>query len=152
MSNELTEAEQFRVMHYGGIAELIRAFHAQFGDEVYKTVEKVNGEKALADWQEKAKKNGSNSIEDILKLLWEPLKNEGFQYEEEKTATGYQMKCTYCPIVDLAKYLGITKEAFHMFCGSDFYIVEGFNPKIGLKRTKTLMQGDDCCDHFYYMK
>jgi len=39
-----------------------------------------------------------------------------------------------------------------MFCQNDFYIAEGFNSKIGLKRTKTLMEGHDCCDHFYYMK
>ena len=88
-----------------------------------------------------------------IKLLWEPLKNEGFQYEIiGKTETGVQLKCTYCPIVDLVKYCGITKEALQMFCQNDFYITEGFNSKIVLKRTKTLMEEHDCCDHFYYMK
>jgi len=153
MSNEMTEEQKFRVMHYGEIARLIKSFHEKFGDEVYEVVEKINGEKALNEWKSIAEKNGSNSIEDLIKLLWEPLKNEGFKFEEiKKTEAGVQLKCTYCPIVDLAKYLGITKEALHMFCQNDFYIAEGFNPKIVLKRTKTLMSGHDCCDHFYYMK
>jgi hypothetical protein len=26
---------------------------------------------------------------------------------------------------------------------------EGYNPRIAFKRTKTLMEGDDYCDHFY---
>jgi predicted ArsR family transcriptional regulator len=152
MSNEMTEAQKFRVMHFTGMAELIRGLHEKFGDEVYKAVAKLNGDKAFNEWKEIAQKNGNNSIDELIKLLWEPLKNEGFQYEIEKTETGVQFKCTYCPIVDLAKHCGIIKEALHMFCQNDFYIAEGFNPKIGLKRTKTLMEGHDCCDHFYYMK
>jgi len=153
MSNELTEAQKYRVMHFTEMAELIRGLHEKFGDEVYKTVAKLNGDKAFNEWKEITQKKGNNSIDDLIKLLWEPLKNEGFQYEIiGKTETGVQLKCTYCPIVDLAKYCGITKEALHMFCQNDFYIAEGFNSKIGLKRTKTLMEGHDCCDHFYYMK
>jgi predicted ArsR family transcriptional regulator len=153
MSNELTEAQNFRVMHYTGMAELIRGLHEKFGDEVYKTVAKLNGDKAFNEWKGIAEKNGNNSIDELIKLLWEPLKNEGFQYEVvEKNEAGVQLKCTYCPIVDLAKHFGITKEGLHMFCQNDFYIAEGFNPKIGLKRTKTLMEGHDCCDHFYYVK
>ena len=152
MSNEMTEEQKFRVMHYTEIARLIKCFHEIFGDEVYKIVAKLNGEKALNEWKSIAEKNGNNSIDELIKLLWEPLKKEGFQYEVEKTEAGVQFKCTYCPIVDLAKYLGITKEGLHMFCQNDYYIAEGFNPKIGLKRTKTLMEGHDCCDHFYYMK
>lgn len=42
--------------------------------------------------------------------------------------------------------------ANYIFCAGDPYIVEGFNPKMGFKRTKTLTLGDDCCDHFYYYK
>lgn len=35
-------------------------------------------------------------------------------------------------------------------CQQDFASAKAQNPRIGLKRTKTLMQGDDCCDHIYY--
>ena len=152
MSNELTEAQKFRVMHYTEMAELIRSFYEKFGEEAYRTVAKLNGDKAFNEWKKIAEQNGNNSIDELIKLLWEPLKGQGFQYEVEKTEAGVQFKCTYCPIVDLAKHCGITKEALHMFCQNDFYIAESFNSKIGLKRTKTLMEGHDCCDHFYYMK
>ena len=33
-----------------------------------------------------------------------------------------------------------------IICCSDYAYCRGFNPKIKLTRTKTLMQGDDCCD------
>ena len=37
-------------------------------------------------------------------------------------------------------------------CSVDECIATTFNPQIGFRRTKTLMQGDEYCDHFYYMK
>jgi predicted ArsR family transcriptional regulator len=134
------------------MAKLIRSLKEKFGDEVYETIAKQNGEKAFAEWKGISEKNGNNSIEELIKLLWEPLKNEGWEYEMEKTESGFQFKCTRCGLFDLAKHFGITDEAFYMFCKSDPYIAEGFNSKIGLKMTKTLMEGHDCCDHFYYMK
>ncbi|MFW9789019.1 MAG: L-2-amino-thiazoline-4-carboxylic acid hydrolase, partial [Candidatus Thorarchaeota archaeon] len=38
------------------------------------------------------------------------------------------------------------------FCNEDEHIVAGFNPSIKFSRTKTLMEGHDCCDHCYVMK
>jgi predicted ArsR family transcriptional regulator len=152
MANELTEVQKLRVSHYTEMAKLVRAFKEKYGEEAYQIVIKQNGERAFTEWKNISEKNGSNSIEDLIKCLWEPLKKEGFDYEVEKTEAGFQMKCTRCGLYDLAKHFGITEEAFYMICECDPYIAEGFNPKIGFRRTKTLMQGHDCCDHFYYMK
>ena len=37
-------------------------------------------------------------------------------------------------------------------CHPDFAVASGFNPKLKLIRTKTLMQGHDCCNHRYVME
>jgi len=37
-------------------------------------------------------------------------------------------------------------------CYPDFAVANAFNPKLKLVRTKTLMQGHDCCDHRYVME
>jgi hypothetical protein len=34
-------------------------------------------------------------------------------------------------------------------CHADFALPQGFNHKIRLVRTKTLMEGHDCCNHRY---
>ncbi len=152
MSEGLTREQELRMQHSAEMAQLIRAFKERFGDEAYQVAAQLNGNKAFSEWRELAKKSENNSIESLINLLWEPLRAQGFEYEVFKTDAGYQMKCTRCGFYEMAKYCGITEEAFYMICEADAYIAEGFNPNIGFKRTKTLMQGHDCCNHFYYYK
>ncbi len=84
--------------------------------------------------------------------MWEPLRLKGFEFTYENKDNGVQFKCVKCPIYELAKEIGATDWLYHHTCSADPFIVEGFNPKIGFKRKKTLMQGDECCDHFYFIK
>jgi hypothetical protein len=37
-------------------------------------------------------------------------------------------------------------------CYPDYAVASGFNPKLKLVRTKTLMQGHECCNHRYVME
>ena len=152
MSDELTAEQKSRIHHLTETAKLIRVFKAHYGEEAYRVAAKHFGEKALAVWKQIGEKSDDRSIEALIQYLWEPLRQEGFEYESIETDTGVQMKCTRCGLYDLAKHYGIEKEIFYHSCETDPYITEGFNPNIGFKRTKTLMQGDDCCDHFYYYK
>jgi hypothetical protein len=45
--------------------------------------------------------------------------------------------------------LGIPELGTSLSCARDFALINGFNPNITLKRTKTLMEGADCCDFRY---
>ena len=38
------------------------------------------------------------------------------------------------------------------FCDCDEPLAKAFNPNIAFKRTKTLMESDDTCDHVFYLK
>ncbi len=37
-------------------------------------------------------------------------------------------------------------------CEGDEPAVRSFNPKLGFSRTKLLMDGDDCCDHCFFVR
>lgn len=39
-----------------------------------------------------------------------------------------------------------------LVCDSDYAAAEGFNPKMRMIRSKTLMQGHDCCNHRYVLE
>ncbi|MBR3508002.1 MAG: L-2-amino-thiazoline-4-carboxylic acid hydrolase [Lachnospiraceae bacterium] len=74
-----------------------------------------------------------------------------------KMSTGYEIKnlqvnenkcfmdVTGCPLYDKAKELG-TPEAIQMICCMDKEYMNGFRG-INYKRTKSVAEGDDCCDY-----
>ncbi len=132
--------------------DLLYALKKRYGEEVFQIVEKVECEKAIMEWQHHAKQNADTSIESLICLLWEPLKEKGFEFTSEVKGNGIQMKCTRCPIYEMAKEMKATDLMYYHTCSTDECIASAFNPQIGFKRTKTLMQGDDYCDHYYYMK
>jgi predicted ArsR family transcriptional regulator len=91
----------------------------------------------------------TNDIQGLIDFLWTPLVQEGFEFTYEGNEQGYQMHVTKCPIADIAKALKLEKWGFIFHCMGDAAICEGYNPEIRFTRTKTLMEGDAYCDHFY---
>jgi predicted ArsR family transcriptional regulator len=152
MSTDLTPEQKMHEQLMTQKAWLLKIMKEHFGEQAYEVFVKAMGEQVSVQWRKIAEECGDNSIEALIKHLWEPLREHGFEYTMEVTESGYQMNCIKCPQYDLAKHNGITEQMFYMACASDPFIAEGFNPNIGFKRTKTLVQGDSCCDHFYYYK
>jgi hypothetical protein len=123
-----------------------RDFGSEFDDKALEALAENVREDAAA-W---AKREGISTPEDIVRSMWEGW-TEG-EFTIERTDVGIQINCTKCPIAD--SYLAIDRaEAGLLFqCSEDPHIVEGTNPNMKFRRTKTLMAGDDCCDHFYSME
>jgi predicted ArsR family transcriptional regulator len=134
------------------IAAILDWLEADLGDEVAESIDRMVARDMHVEWSQLAEKEGSNTIDDLVRLLWEPMQEMGVAYTVEKTDEGVQMCVTQCPFADFARQTDNAKWAYRLYCASDPHIVAGFNPQIGFRRTKTLVEGGDCCDHFYYMK
>lgn len=132
------------------LRELLHEWEEHYGPEVNTIVEDIVAERTRAQWASYAEGRKSTTIDDLVQLLWEPF-TEG-EFTMEKTEDGIQIYCTYCPIAEVFKEIGKEEYGFILFCATDPYIVEGFNPDIEFRRTKTLMNGDSCCDHYYCVK
>ena len=76
----------------------------------------------------------------------------GLEYTSKKEGNGIRMNCTKCPFAD--PYIKVHGEdwGFIFHCGNDEPLTRGFNEKIGFERTKTIMEGDEVCDHYYFYK
>lgn len=133
-------------------AVLLNSLKGRFGPEVINVVARVVAERTQQEWSELARSSENNTIDDLIQLLWEPLRAIGYEFAIDHRGDGVQIRCTVCPVYNMARELGVVEWGYHFHCAKDPQIVEGFNPKIGFRRTKTLMEGYDCCDHFYYMK
>ena len=70
----------------------------------------------------------------------------------EDTNRKFAVKITKCRYADFYRGHGEPGIGYAMHCALDFGEAEAFSSDIILKRTKTLMQGDSCCDHCYERK
>ena len=134
---------------------LLNQFEARYGEDFVGMLDTLLGESTRRDWARTAAGRPTQDISDLIDLLWMPLRAQGFDFTIDERSTSVQFHCTKCPVADLAKTLP-GKDApgwmYRMFCRGDYAIVEGFNPKMRFQRTKTLMLGDDECDHLYSME
>jgi hypothetical protein len=56
---------------------------------------------------------------------------------------------TRCRYTELYEKMGLLQLGVIFSCGRDFALIKGFNEKIILKRTQTIMEGAPYCDFRY---
>jgi hypothetical protein len=150
--DRLTELNWKKPWKEPNIIKQLDKLYEKFGENVIKVIEIVSAENCRREWASIASRVKVHTIEKLIKLLWEPSIERGCKYMMKVYEDGIQVICTYCPYYELAKKINGEKWIYSLWCKADPYIVEGFNPEIGFKRTKTLMKGRDCCNHFYYIQ
>ena len=122
---------------------------SKFGEEsVIAVLDQIIYANCKRNW-EHVGQEGENSFDRFLQLLWEPLRESGFEYSFVTHGNKTTFCVTTCPMYDLAKKIGAEKWLYHLVCLTDEPTITGFNPKIIFSRTKTLMQGYSGCDHCY---
>jgi len=133
---------------------LINAFIRELGQEktkniVREVIESLARE-AGAQLKEQA---GGNSLAHFMEAtaLW----REDDAYEEElleQTEKKLSYNITRCRYAEMYKEIGYGELGFYLSCSRDFALIEGFNPKISLTRTQTIMEGADYCDFRYELE
>lgn len=143
---------QAHLFHSREKVALLDALKARFGPGVAETVARTAAEEAFRTWRAIGEAQSDRSAEQLVRLLWEPLRAKGFVFEAASAPGEVRLRCTRCPIAEMARALGDREWLFHLACGIDEAIARGFNPALALRRTRTLMEGHPCCDHVYFME
>lgn len=127
---------------------LIKAFIQEVGrDRGLAIVGTVIKSLAFESGVQMAKQIGGNSLADFAKAssVW----GKGGAHETEQlelSETRYDFNITRCRYAEMYKDLGMADLGFILSCSRDFELVAGFNSKMTLVRTKTIMEGYDHCD------
>ena len=69
----------------------------------------------------------------------------------EDTSTAFETKITECIWAEVFGEANAADIGYAAICHPDFAAARAFNPTLKLIRTKTLMQGHDCCNHRWVM-
>jgi hypothetical protein len=127
---------------------LIRAYAEEIGEERAMAIAKeVITKLAREHGAQLAQMVGGNSLEHLSKVD-KIFSSDNCQDIEilEATKTKSVYNITRCAYVDMYRALGMADLGYVLSCGRDFELIKGFNPKMKLRRTKTIMEGYDYCD------
>ncbi len=96
---------------------------------------------------------GQPSLEHFIALqpLW--TKGDALRIETlRKDETRYDFNVTRCRYAEMYKAMGIAELGAVLSCNRDGAFCEGYDPKLKLERTQTIMGGAAHCDFRYRME
>jgi hypothetical protein len=136
------------------LGPMLHAFQERFGkDETRETAQQVITEIARGQGAEMAAFLGGDDLVTFgaNKDPWR--KGGALEVEElERSSTAYSFNVTRCGYADMYKKMGHGDLGDIFSCTRDFEFSRGFNAKIRLTRTQTIMQGAAYCDFRYTLE
>ncbi len=131
-------------------SDTIKHLSVKYGKEVIDEARKAFIDSMVNDARKAYLNKADKSLKSYLDWLLSGL-TEGHEYEiVESKEDSVKFKFTRCPWADYFRKIG-QPEIGKFFCLADEPLAKAFNEKINFKRTKTIMDGDEYCDHHYYM-
>jgi hypothetical protein len=129
----------------------VRAVQAVYGDAGVEIIRRAFAESWAEAGKERAKVSDDNSLRSLCSTIEQICtgSHEWIKLEDSDTRQAYRF--TRCMWAEAFRELNAEDIGFWVLCHGDASMASSFNPMIGFSRTKTLMMGDDCCDHVYYV-
>ena len=134
------------------IASFIKGFAEEIGyDKAIAIAEKVIRDDAISSGKKLARGLAKNTLSELSKIVTEVWAEDGAMRIEMIRQSDNELffDVTYCAYAEMYQKMGIRELGFILSCSRDVPFIEGFNPELELRRTKTLMDGADCCDFRY---
>jgi len=127
---------------------LLKAFVKEFGREkVLAVTRELIGSLAKESGRQLAQKVGGDSIRSFAKGMAAFSAGGALEIKElELSDKRYVFNVTRCRYAEMYRELGLADLGVTLSCARDFALVVGFNPRMRLTRTKTIMEGCDHCD------
>lgn len=134
---------------------LIRAYAEELGHEkavaIASEAIRTDAEAAGAKAAEAYGGNGIRELAHYIREVW--IKDDALTINVlEYSETRLRFDVTRCRYAELYDKLGIKEFGYCLSCGRDEPFARGFNPRIHMKRTHTIMEGDRVCKFLFEME
>ena len=134
------------------VSSLIQGFAEEIGsDKTIEVAQKVISKNAIESGKKLAEEYSGNSMSELTQIVKEVWAKDGAMKIEIIRENDNELffDVTYCGYAQMYEKMGIKELGFILSCSRDFPFMEGFNSEIELRRTKTIMEGAECCDFRY---
>jgi hypothetical protein len=129
----------------------VRAAEAVGGPEAREAIRKADYEGAIAWAREWGESVEDNSLRVFCESMEEGCLGANEWEKLENTDTRQAYRFSRCLWAEAFRELDAA-DIGCWICERDADVAAAFNPAIRFTRTKTLMEGDDCCDHVYWIE
>jgi hypothetical protein len=150
----MTWEEMFRFAYQKDLIPLLSQLAEQVGREKF-----VSMVKEAADEVVRKKTAGRPpAVPDLAAFIAKlnrmpPLMQHALDYEiVEQSGEAFEFRVKSCLWAKVFLDSRAGDIGYAMICYPDYAVARGLNPKLKLIRSKTLMQGDDCCRLRYVME
>jgi len=136
------------------VAPLIEALGTEFGrDKVLRVIRNAVVEIARRQGADLSRAMGGNSLQHFRDSLVHWSRDDAMSTEViEESGQAFAFNVTRCRYAEMYRDLGTPLLGPILSCSRDFALIEGFNPRIRLTRTQTLMEGAPFCDFRYRLE
>jgi hypothetical protein len=151
---DMTWEDVFRFAFQRNFIPIMKALAAQIGNEkLISMLQATTSEIARKGMTGKSipKRDFASFVAGMRSVP--PLYQHALVFEMvEDTAQAFEFRVSQCLWAKAFREENAADIGYACVCSPDFAVASGFNPKLKLIRTKTLMQGHDCCNHRYVME
>ena len=146
--------EQVFKFRYRGYARLMKKLSSRIGyDRFLELLRGASSEVATEYSTLKAKSEPGRDLENFIhffttELMPQRIYDGALVWEiVEKSQAALEIRVSQCLWARTFRAEDAGEIGFATVCYADYAATTAMNPKIKLVRTKTLMQGDECCNH-----
>lgn len=140
---------------FANMVELLRGLSARMDKGNFIEILKdISSEGAAASMKKEAARLQKNDLAAFTKYMRFPdhfWSHVLTARTIKDTRSEFQIHISECLWAATFKKLKATDLGYACICHPDFAMASAFNPHLTLQRTKTLMQGHDCCNHHWIM-
>ena len=146
--------EKLRSKMLAGAAMLrtaVRAIQESYGQEGVEVIHRAFAERVVQLGRERARMADDHSLRAFCAALEARCAGTHEWTKVEDTDARQAYRFTRCMWAEVFGELD-AQDIGTWLCEGDGRVAAIFNPEIAFSRTKTLMMGDDCCDHIFYVR
>ncbi len=143
-----------RIIEAEALAPVLKTFIREMGvEKVREIMTEISMEASRQYGRDLAHGLGSATIAELAHEIKNWSAGDSLEEEMlEQTENTFFFNVTRCRFAEAYEKLGIKDLGVALSCCRDFGFIEGFNPKIKLVRTQTIMEGAPICDFRYYIE
>jgi hypothetical protein len=149
---DITWEHVFRFAFQRNFIPYMKAVEAQVGRETLTRILKEAGAAQARRGMDRVQKRDFATWVGNMKSI-SPMFQHALTYEiVEDAPAAFEFRVSQCLWAKVFRESDAADIGYAAICHPDFAVASGFNPKLKLVRTKTLMQGQECCNHRYVME